>query len=89
MAVEVAAPKKHKNLQEVISLKRLRYFTVDGLRTEEDAEKVRQALEGVDGILRLGVDLDAEAVEVEYEDEKVTKEMMAKILQSHGYFMRI
>jgi len=89
MAVEVAAPKKHKNLQEVISLKRLRYFTVDGLRTEEDAEKVRQALEGVDGILRLGVDLDAEAMEVEYEDEKVTKEMMAKILQSHGYFMRI
>lgn len=70
-------------------MKRLRYFTVDGLRTEEDAEKVRLALEGVDGILRLGVDLDAEAVEVEYEDEKVTKEMMAKILQSHGYFMRI
>ena len=70
-------------------MKRLRYFTVDGLKTEEDEKKVREALENLDGVLRLDVDLDAEAVEVEYEDEKVTKEMMAKVLQSHGYFMRI
>ncbi len=70
-------------------MRRLRYFTVDGLRTEEDEKKVREVLEGVDGVIRLDVDLDAEAIEVEYEDEKVTKEMMAKILQSHGYFMRI
>ncbi len=70
-------------------MKRLRYFTVDGLKTEEDEKKVREVLENLDGILRLDVDLDAEAVEVEYEDEKVTKEMMAKVLQSHGYFMRI
>jgi len=70
-------------------VKRLRYFTVDGLKTKEDEKKVKEALENLDGVLRLGVDLDAEAVEVEYEDERITKEMMAKVLQSHGYFMRI
>lgn len=70
-------------------MKRLRYFTVDGLKTKEDEKKVKEALENLDGVLRLGVDLDAEAVEVEYEDERITKEMMAKVLQSHGYFMRI
>ncbi|MCD6450049.1 MAG: heavy-metal-associated domain-containing protein [Thermotogaceae bacterium] len=70
-------------------MKRLRYFTVDGLKTDKDENKVREALEGLDGVLKLNVDLDAEAIEVEYEDEKITKEMMAKVLQSHGYFMRI
>ncbi len=80
---------RNRKNREVKTLKRLRYFTVDGLKTEKDAEKVREVLEGVEGVLRLDVDLDAEAIEVEYEDEKVTKEMMAKILQSHGYFMRI
>jgi len=70
-------------------LKRLRYFSVDNMKSEEDAGKVKEILEGIDGVLRVEVDLDANALEVEYEDEKVTKEMMAKVLQSHGFFMRI
>ncbi len=78
-----------KHVREVIRLKRLRYFTVDNMKSEEDAKKVKEILEGVDGVLKVDVDLDADALEVEYEDEKVNKEMMAKILQSHGYFMRI
>ena len=78
-----------KYAKEVMRLKRLRYFTVDNMKSEEDAKRVREILEGVDGDLRVDVDLDADALEVEYEDEKVNKEMMAKILQSHGYFMRI
>ena len=70
-------------------MKRLRYFSVDNMKSEEDAKKVREILEGLDGVERVEVDLDAEALEVEYEDEKVTKETMAKVLQSHGFFMRI
>ncbi len=70
-------------------MKRLRYFSVDNMKSEEDAGKVKEILEGIDGVLRVEVDLDANALEVEYEDEKVTKEMMAKVLQSHGFFMRI
>ncbi len=70
-------------------MKRLRYFSVDNMKSEEDAGKVKEILEGIDGVLRVEIDLDANALEVEYEDEKVTKEMMAKVLQSHGFFMRI
>jgi copper chaperone CopZ len=70
-------------------MKRLRYFSVDNMKSEEDAEKVRKVLEEMDGVERVEVDLDANALEVEYEDTKITKEMMAKLLQSHGFFMRI
>ncbi len=70
-------------------MKRLRYFPVDNMESEEDGKKVRGILAGMDGVEKVEIDLDARALEVEYEDEKVTKEMMAKILQSHGYLMRI
>ena len=70
-------------------MKRLRYFPVDNMKDEEDVKKVYDVIKGMEGVERVEVDLDAGAVEVEYDDEKVTKEMMAKILQSHGYLMRI
>jgi len=73
----------------VKALKRLRYFPVDNIRNEDDVKKVHDVISSMDGVERVEVDLDAGAVEVEYDDEKVTKEMMAKILQSHGYLMRI
>ena len=70
-------------------MKRLRYFPVDNIKDEEDVKKVYDVISEMDGVERVEVDIDAGAVEVEYDDEKVTKEMMAKILQSHGYLMRI
>lgn len=70
-------------------MKRLRYFSIKNMDNEEDAEKVKKILGDLEGILKIEADLDAQAIEVEYEDEKVTKEMMAKVLQSHGYLMGI
>ncbi len=70
-------------------MKRLRYFSIKNMENEEDAEKVKKILGDLEGILKIEADLDAQAIEVEYEDEKVTKEMMAKVLQYHGYLMGI
>ncbi len=70
-------------------MKRLRYFSIKNMENEEDAEKVKKILGDLEGILKIEADLDAQAIGVEYEDEKVTKEMMAKVLQSHGYLMGI
>ena len=70
-------------------MKRLRYFPIKNMENPEDAEKVKEILKGIEGVMRVDADLDAQAIEVEYEDSKVTKEMMAKILQSNGYLMGI
>ena len=67
----------------------MRYFSIKNMKSDEDAKRVKEILIDLDGVSRVETDLDAQAVEIEYEDTKITKEMMAKILQTHGYFMGI
>ncbi len=67
----------------------MRYFSIKNMKSDEDAKRVKEILIDLDGVSRVETDLDAQAVEIEYEDTKITKEMMAKILQTHGYLMGI
>ena len=59
------------------------------VRTEEDARRIKEILESMEGVFHAEVDLESEVVEVRYDDSKVTKNNMRDRLAAYGYTLKI
>ena len=58
---------------------------VEGMTCGHCKSAVEGALNELDGITSANVDLDADKVEVEYDDQKVTESSMVEAIEDQGY----
>ncbi|GAA3716117.1 copper chaperone CopZ [Salinicoccus jeotgali] len=58
---------------------------VEGMTCGHCKSAVEGALNELDGITSANVDLDADKVDVEYDDQKVTESSMVEAIEDQGY----
>jgi copper chaperone len=58
---------------------------VDGMSCHHCVNAVTKAVEGLEGVSNVLVDLDAKTVSLEYESDKVTLDSVKEVIEDEGY----
>ena len=60
-------------------------FVVQGLTSEEDAGKIREGLEGVDGVMAIELDPETGEANVDYDYDLIAEERVKRAVRDLGY----
>ncbi|SHE93523.1 hypothetical protein SAMN02745164_01439 [Marinitoga hydrogenitolerans DSM 16785] len=63
-------------------------YMIKGYKNEKDAEIIEEILKGIDGIIKFKVEKAFGAVELTYDDEKISREEISNKLKTKGFELK-
>lgn len=62
-------------------------ITVEGMNSES-VETIKTALERINGVERVIVDIENKKVFIEYDDEKIDEQLIKETIEDEGYIVK-
>ena len=62
-------------------------LTVENM-SSDSIEKIKNALERINGVVRVIVNLNNKKVFIEYDDEKINEQLIKETIEDEGYIVR-
>jgi|LSQX01.2.fsa_nt_gb copper chaperone CopZ len=62
-------------------------FTVEGL-TADNCQAIKQALEIINGVENIIVNIDNKKIVIEYDDEKINGQLIRETIEDEGYTIK-